>query len=102
MPTPKPETRAAQQLGQSRKWSLTNAWSWLMGAGGTSVAGVQAADHAGILPTVTKVVKQFAVDNAALLCIGGLFAGLLLSETIRHLIRDDVSRGKYDPSVDQN
>lgn len=100
-PSPRPEARVDDAAGASRKHALSNAWSRIQAALGLGVAGTVTADQAGWLPSAMRIIKQVASDNGVLLVICGLVAGLVVSETVKSLTKQDIADGRYTPAGDQ-
>lgn len=100
-PSPQMSHEAPRAVKSSRKWSLSEAWSRVLGALGLGTAGTVTAEQSELLPDAIRLVKQFAVDHAGLLIVGGIVAGVLVSETIKQLVKEDVADGRYKPSGDQ-
>lgn len=99
LPSPRPENRAGN-VGASRKWTLADAWSKLLATFGIGVAGAKAADDAGVLPQAMQLVKSTAGNNTALLVLGGIVAGVIVAEAIKHMTAEDAEAGRYRPSGD--
>jgi hypothetical protein len=97
VPSPRPEARVPE-VTASRKWRISEWWSRLMLALGIGTGGTTIADQAGVARDFVSTVKDFAMDNAVLLVLGGVVAGLVVSETIKALTREDVEDGRYVPS----
>lgn len=100
MPSPRPETRSAVDVGASRKWRLlTRARTWMasLGIGTTGLTVAEATDAA---PGVVSAAKAFLADNAMMIVVAGLLAALIVIEIVRFCIRDDVASGRYVASGD--
>ncbi len=100
VPSPRPEARATDGMSASRKVTLSSIWTRIQVATGGGVAGTALAEKAGILPGTIQLVKSFASDNAAVLIVGGIVAGIAVSETIKQLTNEDIMDGRYTPSGD--
>lgn len=96
--TPTPAVVTPRAVKTSRKWSLSEAWSRLQIALGLGTGSTVVADQAGMLPDIVSLLKRFAMDHAGLLIVGGIVVGLLVSETIKQLVKEDVADGRYTPS----
>jgi len=99
-PAPQAATTPAV-VKTSRKWSLSEQWSRIQIALGLGTGGAVVGDQANVLPDIIGLVKKFATDHAGLLIVGGVVAGVLVSETIKQLVKQDVSDGRYTPSGEQ-
>lgn len=97
LPSPRPETREAEQRAGSRKWSIVGYMRGALAALGLGSIGTEAADVSGAAPGMIAAVKTFAADNAGMLIAGGVLLGIVATEILRELMRDDAVSGRYRP-----
>lgn len=83
----------------SRKVAISDAASKTAVAVGAGTAATEVATRNGLtLNDWLPLIKQFASDHSVLLIVGGCFFGLLVTEAIKYLTKQDLAEGRYTPS----